>query len=475
MDQKYKINLLIITTLAIVVFFPKISKAATLYISPSSGSYTAGQNFTVSVLTNSQNVAVNTAEANITYSTDTLELVSVKQGTTFFLSAPGSPTKGSGTAYIGGGLPTPGYTGSGGLVGTLTFTAKAQGTGTINIANGKVLLNDGFGTNALTTSSGSKFTIGPPAVGGVQVSSTTHPDSNNWYNKKQIDLSWARPNGAYGFSFEFNQSPNTVPDNELDTTVTTTKSYADVKDGIWYFHIKARRQDAGSFGGTTHFKISIDSVVPHNFDLKLVGEDQNELTTSTPTISFETKDDLSGIERYGILLDDDVYKESVTSPFTFDQISGGNRKITVVAYDKAGNQTQSEINIKVTGSSSFITLLKKTVEVPMYFILIFNILFLIFLAAFVFVFLKKKELRMATDPDIRQIQEEIDDSLENLKIQISQKLLGISAKSSEELFEKETAAAKDLRAGIVKTRKSIDKKISRIKKKPIVKEEFNEK
>src|SRR4051812_2411327 len=109
-----------------LVMTPKISQAATLYLSPSSGSYTVGQTITVTIRTNTQNQPVNTAETNIDYSTDTLSLSKVSQGSTFYLPAPGSPSKGSGTAYVSGGLPTPGYNGSSGVVGTLTFQARAQ-------------------------------------------------------------------------------------------------------------------------------------------------------------------------------------------------------------------------------------------------------------------------------------------------------------------------------------------------------------
>src|ERR1700682_3863786 len=95
------------------ILFPRLALAATEYFTPSSGNFAVGTTFHVSVQVNTQGAAVNTAEANISFSTSTLQLVSVRQGSTFYLTSPGSPAKGSGTVYFGGGLPTPGYTGNG--------------------------------------------------------------------------------------------------------------------------------------------------------------------------------------------------------------------------------------------------------------------------------------------------------------------------------------------------------------------------
>src|SRR5262245_61826224 len=138
---------LILSAAFALFLLPKVSKAATLYISPASGTYSAGNSFTVTVKTNTGGKAVNTAEATVTYSSNVLEVVRASQGSTFYLASPGSPNSQSGSVYFGGGLPNPGYTGSGGNLGSITFRAKAVGTATISISSGSVLLNDGYGTN----------------------------------------------------------------------------------------------------------------------------------------------------------------------------------------------------------------------------------------------------------------------------------------------------------------------------------------
>jgi hypothetical protein len=146
------------------LFVPRFVLAASLYLSPASGNYSVGQTFTVTVKTNTQSAAVNTAEAHLVYSSDTLELVAIAQGSTFYLPAPNSPSKVTGKVYFGGGLPTPGYTGTAGLLGSMTFRAKAVGAASVSISTGEVLLNDGFGTNALTNYTGASFNIAAAAT-----------------------------------------------------------------------------------------------------------------------------------------------------------------------------------------------------------------------------------------------------------------------------------------------------------------------
>jgi len=287
---------------------PKFTKAATLFLSPQTGSFSVGQTITVTVRTNTHGQDVNTAEANISYSIDTLTLTKVTQGSTFYLPAPGSPSKGAGTAYVGGGLPTPGYNGGSGLIGTLTFTAKAAGTANVTISSGKVLLNDGFGTDAYTGNTNSTFTITPATA-----------------------------------------KPTPTPTPSPEPTATPQPPPA---------------------------------------------------PTPTPHIP----------------LPNEIFTTSYLVPF--------------------------------------------------YIMLAVNLVLIIILIPLLLLLFRrrKKDEAGGNDDELKRIQEEIDDSLEKLKGDISQKFMSLSARSNEELFEKETATVKSVRSGINKTRERIDKKISKAKK-----------
>jgi hypothetical protein len=96
-----KIGLIFVFTM-LGWFVPALVFASTLYFSPSSGSFGVGSTFTVTLKTNTQNQAVNSAEARVAYSQDTLELIKVSAGGTFSLQTPGSPGKSGGEAFFQG-------------------------------------------------------------------------------------------------------------------------------------------------------------------------------------------------------------------------------------------------------------------------------------------------------------------------------------------------------------------------------------
>jgi len=383
--------------------------AATIYLSPSSGNYSVGQTFNVSVLVNTQGTAVNTAEAQITFSSDTLDLLSVSQGSTFNLISPGSPSKGASSAYFAGGLPNPGYTGSGGSLGSMTFRAKAEGTATVSINSGRTLLNDGNGTDAYSGGSNSRFTISSAAptptpqptpapsngteTGAVIVSSSSHPKASNWYSKSDVSLFWNRPSNAFGFSFSLDQNPNTVPDNTLDTTVTTTKSYSDLKDGIWYFHIKPRPQAPSSaFGPTTHFKIQIDTQAPKPFDIKFADQALSFVPTDTP----------SGIDHYELWLDDKLIDSHATSPYSLSNIDSGTHTVKVTAFDMAGNTQEASLPIEVAKGVK-VGFWRQTFNVPVWLIIFMNLIILILLLIIlVLLYLLLREKRKEERPIVRR-------------------------------------------------------------------------
>ncbi|MBI4050162.1 MAG: hypothetical protein HY398_01805 [Candidatus Doudnabacteria bacterium] len=433
------------------------AQAASLYISPASGSFSLGSNFSVTVRTDTQGQAVNTAEATISYSSN-LELVSVAQGGTFYLASPGSPAKGQGSAYFGGGLPSPGYTGGAGHVGTLTFRGTSVGSATITVGSGKALLNDGQGTNALAATAGGRYTITPPAVAAPEVGSPTHPKEEAWYAKNEVELIWTRPANAYGFSFELDQKEDTVPDNTLDTTVTTSQKYPDLEDGVWYFHIKARRQEANSaFGPTEHFRIQIDTEVPKLFKIQLVGQADLNDVTRTPTIEFEATDPGgSGIEHYEIFLDEEEVAERGASPHTFHKMKNGPHVIRVTAVDRAGNERQSELPIIVNGLP--LVGFFANLQLPLYLLFALNLLLLLLIG-----WLIRELQKLKKEPGVKEIlalRAEVDFTLNKLRHRIHKKLGGLAAdKPSVEIVDGIEATRRHLDRKIVATGESLSKKL----------------
>jgi len=136
------------------------AEAASLYLSPASGAYTVGDGFNVTVGVNTDGVAINSAQATISFPNDILQVTSVAQGGIFTLwpVAP-SFSNATGTVSFAGGLPNPGYTGAAGSIITISFQTQVAGTATVTIGSASVLANDGFGTNVLTSSGSGSYTV----------------------------------------------------------------------------------------------------------------------------------------------------------------------------------------------------------------------------------------------------------------------------------------------------------------------------
>ena len=111
---------------------------------------TAGEEISVPLRLSTREV-MNAAEFYFIFPTDLLEVSRVDTAGSFYqLWVTNSPKFDNidGEISFEGGLPTPGFSGNDGLVGTIVFKAKQSGRGqiTLNQEKSRVLANDGKGT-----------------------------------------------------------------------------------------------------------------------------------------------------------------------------------------------------------------------------------------------------------------------------------------------------------------------------------------
>jgi hypothetical protein len=137
------------------------AQAASLYLSPSSGSYGLGETFQVSMYVSSADQAMNAAEASVKFPNDILEVISVSTKNSIFSLMVESPSfsNANGSAGFSGIVLNPGYTGKNGKLVTLNFKAKALGKAVVSIGSANVLANDGAGTNILTSRGSGTYSI----------------------------------------------------------------------------------------------------------------------------------------------------------------------------------------------------------------------------------------------------------------------------------------------------------------------------
>lgn len=152
-------------TLVAMLFFcsPKVTSAASLSLSPSTGAYTVGNIIKVRVSVASGTQSVNAISGVVTYPSSILTLSSISKENSLVTLWAKEPTFSNVSGSVSfEGVILNGYQGSSGTVLTLIFRAKKEGSASVKLSNSStVLANDGVGTNVLTGVGGAFFTVGP--------------------------------------------------------------------------------------------------------------------------------------------------------------------------------------------------------------------------------------------------------------------------------------------------------------------------
>lgn len=334
---------------------------ASLYLVPSAGTYTVGNTFSVQIKLNTGGTAINTSDGTLSFSPEKLEAISISKTDSIFTLWVQEPAFSNtlGTVTFAGGKPSPGFTGAAGTILTITFRAKTATFGTANLtfAGGSVLADDGRGTNVLTNMNSGAYTFIsrettpnlPPSQGGERpaetfgkvlaapvIFSTTHLDANLWYSNNDPEFNWQLPSGVNGVSLLLHQKPDANPGLTSDGLIIS-KSYEDVEDGIWYFHIRFRNEDG--WGNILHRKALIDIENPDPFEVVI--DNEGDPTNPTPIIYFKTQDSLSGIDYYEVKIGGEISSTTqasiIGSPFRPQPVPAGKYIMEVKAFDKAGN------------------------------------------------------------------------------------------------------------------------------------------
>ncbi|MCK5538746.1 MAG: hypothetical protein KAI79_18115 [Bacteroidales bacterium] len=82
--------------------------SASLYLTPSSGTYVLGSTFTVTVKVNSDGQSINAAEGTVVYDTERLDVVSISKAGSIFNLWTLDPADTGSSIGFGGGIPRPG-------------------------------------------------------------------------------------------------------------------------------------------------------------------------------------------------------------------------------------------------------------------------------------------------------------------------------------------------------------------------------
>ena len=373
---------------------PQSAKAAgaSIYFSPSSGTFTVGSTFDVSVFINTGGEDVNAVEINVKFDPKKLQVASPTAGRSFIEVWVSQPTYDNvkGEIIFLGGIPSPGINTTAGLVSTLTFRVIAPGeTAVLFSEYSRVLRNDPEGTNILTSMGRAVYNLVIPPPAGPKVFSLTHADTNKWYKDNNPTFCWEKEEGITDFSYSFDRDSMGIPDNVSEGDHTCV-SYSEVGDGIWYFHVKVKKD--GIWGGTSHYSVQIDASPPAIFTPTI--EPALRTIERQPLIFFITTDALSGISYYELKYinitpgreEEAVgFFSEVSSPHKLPALEIGKYLVVVMAYDMAGNWREGNVKIEILSEGFFFSgkgIHYRQFIIPWWFLILILIITLIIILRF---------------------------------------------------------------------------------------------
>ena len=326
---------LILALSLLISLYPLTAQAATtLSVSPGSVQTEIGKTFSVNININAGE-AINAASGTVSYPTAILDVSSISLSGSIFSFWTDTPSSGSSITF-GGGLPNPGHVGSGKLF-SITFKAKAAGSGTISITNGKVLANNGSGSNVFSSASSSSVSVGEQ-LAGLSISSSSHPSQSKWYKTRQLILNWSKPSDVTNFEYSLSG-----PTSKNDSTAGNSVTFNDLEDGVWTFKLTGKSKK-GDRSAT--FKAQIDNVAPEKFTVEVKSSGK---TDPFPILIYSATDALSGIDRYEIVIGNSEAKTTTETTYKTERQTPGKKTVKVIAYDKAGNSTEATTEFEIEG------------------------------------------------------------------------------------------------------------------------------
>jgi len=346
---------------------PVNAAGATLFVSPGTGTYDVGKNFTVKVMINSGGgVGINAGEGSLKYDSGALLVTAVTKSSSIFNLWTTEPTYSntSGTITFGGGSPSS-YKGTAGEVFSVTFSAKKVGDTSVTFTSGTILAADGKGTNIFSGFGNAKFTIKeavkkeepkkevpkketPTTVGDnsgllpplPEITSKTHQETTIWYPNNKPEFIWKLLPDLTGISYVIDTKPTTDPGTTVENVVES-KIFENTKDGEWYFHLKYKNK--AGWSQSAHRKFMVDVTPPDSFSITV--DTGGDITNPAPRLRFRTKDAASGIDHYTVKVDnkmEQVKPEEVDKGYyQLNPLEPGERKVEIVAIDKANNIASS--------------------------------------------------------------------------------------------------------------------------------------
>jgi len=490
----------------LIVFFSllffKSAFAATLQLSPSTGTYSSGQTFTTNVRVQPAGQSVNAVEATLRFDPQVLAVVSIsKTGSAFSLwTVEPTFSNTNGTITFGGGSPTP-FTVASNIV-SVTFRAVAPGSASVTFDDASVLAADGRGTDVFRPSTGGTFTVSAaatptpttpspttpttPTPGDDQpqealifgdpprtpeVGSTAFLDPEVWYRISDGVFTWTLPFDINAMAIEISTSSDNVPsENEeaiIDPPVDEFRITRElIQDGEQYFSIQFRNQVG--WGAVLNRKLRIDTTAPNPFEVIVRA---GTTPSSFPLLMFEATDETSGIAYYELVIADRepirVTPDEARLGYLLQDLEDGTYTVRVTAFDLAGNSRESAKAVLITaGWIKPVEVVEETSWLdfftPTNLLIIF--LIIIIILQFIYIWYERKLISQKEDKlrrETRDVQDQMEKIFSALRDEIYDQINMITKR--KRLSKNEKDAVEGLNQALEVSETLIEKEINDVK------------
>jgi len=429
---------------------PLVSDASSLLMSPSAATKNVGERFTVNVITKSTDQAMNAVSANINFSNEYLELVSISQSNSIidFWSKEPSFSNTSGTISLEG-VAFNGYFGSAGNIATLVFRTKKKGVASIDFSSGDVLANDGVGTSILSGLGNAKITIKdavikevadpipsePPVAGDVYavISSPTHPTESRWYSNANPIIEWDLPESVIDVDFVVTDSPAFEYEKGVSKGRIDHVNLTNFENGQYHIHVIFKTEDG--WGPSIPFRFNVDVEAAESFYIQEVY--RSIRYGQQATFMFESEDKDSGVSHYRIALDGEYvedWKGGENETYVTPILPAGVHNMIVQVVDNVGNTREQNFIFRIADLGGGIGL-RDYIEFGIIFILF--VLIIVLLARYAHVVRIYKELVDSSGLSIKNRKEaekrrKLTTKIENIQ-KTRKELLALEAKIQKEL------------------------------------------
>lgn len=472
--------------------------AADVVLSPASGSYSAGQTFTTTIQVDPAGDSINAVEATLSFDTAALNVVSIGKTGSVFTLWPVEPTfsNSAGTITFGGGHTAP-ITSRSTLL-TVTFRTVAEGAGSVSFDSASILAADGLGTDVMEASTGASYTV-TPAVAVEETATPVEPTAETsageeenaaisfgdpprapevgsqaflepdvWYDITDGLFTWDLPFDVNVVAVELATSSSNVPTTEYDPPIEEFAINSEnTKDGVQFLSIRFKNQVG--WGAVTNRRIQIDTTPPDTFDIVVQTSNSQ---TGFPLLVFEANDETSGIEKYEVFVADkepfEVSPEEAKLGYLLKELEDGTYTVRVIAYDLAGNKTESSAPVLIT--AGWITPVESEDTSSFWSFLTANniliaLLILIIIGQFFYIMYERRSQKHTEEKlrkETREIQDQMEKIFSALRDEIYDQVVAITKRPR--LSKKEREAVEGLNQALEVSETLIEKEISDVSK-----------